>query len=244
MGFAQVGFPTGTMSQTGNKLLTVFRSSIGRKLLTGVTGLALVGFLLEHLYSNLLYFSSDPDAYNENAHFLISLDLVYVLELGLLTFFVVHIIVGVSIYLKKRKARPVGYATYRSAGKPSRQSLSSRTMIVTGLVLLAFLVIHIISFKYGPGIEEGFVVTIDGEPVRDLKRLLEEKFQHPAYAFGYPCVMILLGFHLRHGIWSAFQSLGAMNPRLTPVVYTLGGVLAVLIAVGFLVLPLWIFFST
>ena len=232
------------MSQTGKKLLAAFRSSIGRKLLTGVTGLALVGFLLEHLYSNLLYFSSDPNAYNENAHFLISLDLVYVLEVGLLTFFVVHIIVGISIYLRKRKARPDGYAKYRSAGKPSRQSLSSRTMIFTGLVLLVFLVIHIISFKYGPGIEEGFVVTIDGEPVRDLKRLLEEKFQHPAYAFGYPFVMILLGFHLRHGIWSALQSLGAMSPRLTPVVYTLGGVLAVLIAVGFLVLPLWIFFST
>ena len=149
------------MSQTGKKLLAAFRSSIGRKLLTGVTGLALVGFLLEHLYSNLLYFSSDPNAYNENAHFLISLDLVYVLEVGLLTFFVVHIIVGISIYLRKRKARPNGYTTYRSAGKPSRQSLSSRTMIFTGLVLLVFMVMHVISFTYGPGIHEGFVVTFD-----------------------------------------------------------------------------------
>jgi len=231
------------MSNSGTSVKLALWSSVGKKIVTGITGLALVVFLIEHLYSNLLYFSSDSDAYNENAHFLTSLDLVYVLELGLLTFFVVHIIVGVSIYLRKRKARPDGYATYRSAGKPSRQSLSSRTMIVTGLVLLVFLVIHIISFKYGPGIEEGFVVTINGEPVRDLKRLLEEKFQHPVYAFGYPFVMILLGFHLRHGIWSAFQSLGAMSPRLTPVVYTLGGVLAVLIAVGFLVLPLLIFFT-
>ncbi len=55
--------------------------------------------------------------------------------------------------------------------------------------------------------------------------------------------MILLAFHLRHGIWSALQSLGAMNPRLTPAVYAVGGVLAALIAIGFLVLPLWIFFS-
>lgn len=231
------------MSQTGNKLTGVIRSSIGKKVITGITGLALVIFILEHVYSNLLYFSPNPDAYNENAHFLISLKIIYVLEIGLLAVFLLHIVVGVSIALKKRRARPEGYKKYQSVGKPSRQSLSSRTMIFTGLVLLVFLVIHIITFKFGPGIAEGYVAMIDGEPVRDLKRLLEEKFQHAPYAFGYTFVMILLGFHLRHGIWSAFQSLGAMKPKLSPVVYAIGGVLAVLVAVGFLVLPLWIFFT-
>ena len=231
------------MSTRETTLVAAFRSTVGKKVITGITGLALVIFILEHLYSNLLYFSPNPDAYNENAHFLISLDLVYVIELGLLTFFVVHILVGIRIYLRKRKARPDRYTTYRSVGSPSSQTFSSKTMIVTGLVLLVFLVIHLISFKYGSGIEEGYVATIDGEPVRDLKRLLEEKFQHASYAFGYTFVMILLGFHLRHGIWSAFQSLGAMNSRLSPVVYTIGGVLAVLVAVGFLALPLWIFFT-
>lgn len=231
------------MSSSKTALMAAVRSTVGRKVLTGVTGLGLVVFLIEHLYSNLLYFSSDPTKYNSNAHFLISFELIYVLEFGLLALFVVHVVVGVNIYLRKRKARPIGYTEYHSAGKPSRQSASSRTMIITGLVLLVFLVIHIISFKFGPGIKDGYVAMIDGEPVRDLKRLLDEKFQHPTYAFGYTFAMILLGFHVRHGIWSAFQSLGAMNPRLSPLVYTLGGVLAVLLAVGFLLLPLWIFFT-
>jgi succinate dehydrogenase / fumarate reductase cytochrome b subunit len=89
----------------------------------------------------------------------------------------------------------------------------------------------------------GYVATIDGQQVRDLKRLLVETFQSPIYTFAYVLIMLLLGFHLRHGVWSAMQSLGAMTPRLTPVVYTIGGIIGLGIAVGFLVLPLWIFFG-
>lgn len=116
-------------------------------------------------------------------------------------------------------------------------------MIVTGLILLIFLIIHLFSFKYGPGVAEGYVVNVDGEHIRDLKRLVVEKFQSPFYTFGYVGVMMLLGFHLRHGVWSALQSIGAMNPRWTPAVYTLAAIVGVLIAVGFFVLPLWIYFG-
>jgi succinate dehydrogenase / fumarate reductase cytochrome b subunit len=233
------------MSDRRKKLLAAFQSPIGKKITTGITGLGLTIFVIIHMTGNLSYFSSDAQAYNKYSHFLTEGlgALFYLIEIGLLAFFVFHIITGIQIYLGKRRARNVGYDTYRSSGKPSMQTLSSRTMIVTGLILLVFLVIHLWSFKYGPGIDEGYVVTVDGEPIRDLKRLMAEKFQEPLYAFGYPFVMLLLGFHLRHGIWSAFQSLGAMNPRLTPLVYGIGGLLAVLIAVGFLVLPLYIFFS-
>lgn len=232
------------MSTKGRNLKALVASPIGRKLLTGITGLALTLFVIAHMVGNLSFFSSDPNAYNSYSHTLISLGpLLYAVELGLLAFVVVHIVLGVKIYLGKKQARPQDYDSYKSAGEPSRQSLSSRSMIVTGLVLMVFLVLHILSFKYGPGVEEGYVVTVAGEEIRDLKRLLIEKFQNPLYAFGYPAVMILLGVHLRHGIWSALQSLGAMNQRLTPVVYTIGGLLAAVIAVGFLVLPLWIFFG-
>jgi succinate dehydrogenase / fumarate reductase cytochrome b subunit len=193
---------------------------------------------------NLSYFSSVPGAYNRYANFLLSLGpLFYAIEVGLLAFFVFHIVLGINIYLGKRQARKGAYAKYHSAGKPSMQTISSRSMIVTGLILLVFLVIHLLSFKFGPGIDEGYVTTLDGQPVRDLKRLLEEKFKQPLYAFGYPAVMLLLAFHLRHGIWSAFQSLGATKPRITPYIYAIGGVLGALIALGFLILPLWIYFS-
>ncbi len=217
-------------------------SPVGRKLLTGVTGLVWVLFVIAHMIGNLGYFASD-DAYNLYSDFLLSTGpLIYFVEFLLVVTLLIHVVIGVDIYRKKRRAREHGYAKYKSAGRPSRLSLSSRTMIYTGIVLLVFLVIHLGSFKFGPGIDAGYVSMVGGEPIRDLQRLVTERFQSPLYAFGYPAVMILLGFHLRHGIWSAFQSLGAMNKRLTPLVYGLGTLVAIGVAVGFLVLPLYIFF--
>lgn len=225
--------------------LTSFPSSpIGKKILTGITGLGLTVFVLGHMLGNLSFFSPDEQAYNAYGHKLVSLGpLLWAVEIGLLLFVSVHIVLGIRIYLGKKAARPVDYAVYKSAGEPSRQSAASRTMVVTGVILGVFIVFHVLTFKYGPGIADGYVTTIHGEEVRDLRRLLVEKFQKPLYAFGYPAVMILLGFHLRHGIWSALQSLGAMKPRWSPLVYSIAAVLGAAIAVGFLVLPLWIFFG-
>ncbi|MFC2085735.1 succinate dehydrogenase cytochrome b subunit [Bacteroidota bacterium] len=212
-------------------------------MVTGITGLGLTLFVLGHMAGNLSYFSPDPDAYNKYSHTLISLGpLLWAVEVGLLLFFVFHAFLGVSIWLRRRSARTVGYEVYRSVGSPSLQSTASRSMIVTGGILLLFLIWHLISFKYGPGIGEGFVVTVDGVEMRDMKRLLELKFASPLYTFGYTGIMLLLALHLRHGIWSALQSLGAMSPRLSPIVYGGGLIIGVLIAIGFFVLPLRIYF--
>ncbi len=229
------------MSNRGKTLIAAFRSPVGKKVLTGLTGLGLTVFVLIHMLGNLSYLSGDPNAYNNYADTLLSLGpVLYLIELGLVAFFVIHIVIGINIYLRKRKARAVGYQKYQRVGRPSMQTISSRTMILTGIIVLVFLVIHLISFKYGTYYE---TTTADGAVVRDLKRLMTEKFQSPLYAFGYPLVVILLGFHLRHGVWSAFQSLGATKPRLTPVIYTIGVILAVLVSVGFILVPLYIYFS-
>ena len=222
------------------------RSPIGKKLITGITGLGLVVFVLMHMSGNLAMFSGS-EAYNEYAHFLMSLGpVLYVIEAGLVAFFLFHIVNGIQIWLGKRKARPIGYDTYKSAGKPSQQSAASRSMIITGSILGIFLVIHIISFKFGPGgpgnADLAYVTTVDGVEMRDLSKLVIEKFSSPLYAFGYSFVMVLLMAHLRHGIWSALQSLGAMRPSLTPLVYGIGAVLGVLIGLGFIALPLAIYF--
>ncbi len=229
------------MSNRGKTLIAAFRSPVGKKVLTGLTGLGLTVFVLIHMLGNLSYLSGDPDAYNNYADTLLSLGpVLYIIEVGLVAFFVIHIVIGINIYLRKRKARAVGYTKYKSVGRPSMQTLSSKTMIITGIIVMVFLVFHLLSFKYGTYYE---TTTADGAVVRDLKRLMTEKFQTPLYAFGYPIVVILLGFHLRHGIWSAFQSLGATKPRLTPLIYSIGVVVAVLIAIGFLFVPLYIYFS-
>jgi succinate dehydrogenase / fumarate reductase cytochrome b subunit len=106
-------------------------------------------------------------------------------------------------------------------------------------VLAAFLGLHLWSFKFGTY----YTTQLADEPVRDLARLVVEKFQHPLYAFGYSGVMLLLGFHLRHGIWSALQSLGLQSKAIRFTVYgaSLGGAIA--IATGFVLLPLTIYFG-
>ncbi len=226
------------MTQSRSKLRSLFSSPVGKKLLTGITGLALVVFVLEHMLGNLQFLSGD-DAYNTYAHFLVGLGpALWVVEVILLVFLLMHIALGIKIWMGSRRARSFRYRKNKSAGEPSRQTLSSRSMLVTGLVIGIFLVIHLASFKYGAYYE----TTIDGTVMRDLARLMRQKFHDPAYAFGYPAVVLLLAVHLRHGIWSAFQSLGAMRPSISRPVYTLGGLLGLGIAVGFLIVPIAIFF--
>ncbi|MBE9076108.1 succinate dehydrogenase cytochrome b subunit [Romeria aff. gracilis LEGE 07310] len=217
------------------RLAGIYRSPIGKKLITGVTGLGLVSFVLIHMLGNLTLFYSAA-AYNQYAYAIERLGpLTYAIELGLLGFVIFHAVLGIQIYLDKRRSRPIGYARYASAGEPSRQTLSSRTMIWTGLLLSAFLVWHLATFKFGPR------YPISGTEMRDLSRLVIEKFQQPLYTVGYTAAMGILGFHLRHGIWSAFQSLGVLGKEARSLLYALSLVLAGLIAVGFLGLPLAIY---
>jgi len=225
------------------KLISALMSPVGRKVLTGITGIGLVVFVIAHMIGNLSYFPG-PEAYNGYAHKLLSLGwLFYTIEILLALCFLLHAIIGISIQVRRRRARPVGYKLYKSAGKPSRSGYSARSMIFTGIILLGFLILHLNSFKYGPGISEGYTAALaDGEQVRDLHRLMTEKFKEPLYAFGYPIVMILLGMHMRHGGWSALQSLGMMSRRLSPYVYTFAAALGVLVAVGFIFVPLYIYF--
>jgi succinate dehydrogenase / fumarate reductase cytochrome b subunit len=219
-------------------------SSVGRKILMSLTGVVLFGFIVGHLVGNLQLLSGDADIFNRYGHFLVSLGgLLVLVELFLIACLTIHVVTALQIAWGKRKARPQPYASVRSAGGKSRKSLGSSTMVYTGLLVLVFIVIHLRTFKYGPAEAEGYVSTIDGVEVRDLHRLVVEKFQQIEWVVGYVAAMILLGVHLSHAFWSAFQSLGFYHERYTPVLYLAGRALAVLISLGFLIIPIWIYFS-
>lgn len=224
-------------------LTKLYHSPIGKKVVTGITGIALTLFVLVHMTGNLAFFADETgEAYNRYSHFLThQLGLLfYAIEIVLLLIFALHLSIGLNIWLGKRRARRRNYDTYRTAGGPSRQTLSSRSMVLTGVILLAFTVWHLVSFKYGTYYE----VTYDGVgTIRDIALLVRQRFMTPLYGIGYPAVMLLLAFHLRHGIWSAFQSLGAVRPAATPAVYGTGTLVGIAIGIGFLVLPLAIFFQ-
>lgn len=228
-----------TISSDRPKLINFYTSPIGKKIITGITGLGLALFVLVHMVGNLTLLASSK-AYNQLAHLIESFGiLLYLVEFILLALVIFHVVVGITIRLNSQQARPIGYNQLKSAGEPSKQSLSSRTMMITGIVLLGFLLLHLSTFKFGVY----YSTVIDGVEMRDLASLVIEKFQNPIYAFGYGAVMIMLAVHLRHGIWSAWQSIGLLNDKISPVVYAIALILAVLMAIGFLILPLAIYFG-
>ncbi|MBE7383417.1 MAG: succinate dehydrogenase cytochrome b subunit [Leptolyngbya sp. SIO1E4] len=220
-------------------ILRFYHSPIGKKLTTGITGLGLSLFVLAHMVGNLLMFVGH-DAYNTYAYLLERVwPLLWTVELVLLAVFLLHAATGLYIFRTRLQARPVAYATYASRGEPSLQSLSSRTMIITGGALGTFLVIHLMHFKYGTY----YTTELGGQEVRDLARLVVENFRRPVYTWSYSGVVVLLGFHLRHGVWSALQSLGTMAKSFKPLLYGVSLVFAIAIATGFLILPLAIYFN-
>lgn len=220
-------------------LLKALKSQVGRKILTGITGIGLMLFIIGHLAGNLTLFGS-ADAFNEYTYALESMGvLLYIVEAGLAFFFLLHAYIGISIWWNRRKARPEGYEKYQTKGGPSHQTWASRSMIFTGIVLFVFLVIHIDTFKLG----ETATIVNDGTQMRNLQALVVETFQNPIYAFGYTFVMILLGFHLKHGFWSAFTSLTMKHKKYSAVIYSIGILFAILMAVGFLFIPLYIYFG-
>ncbi|MEM6612984.1 MAG: succinate dehydrogenase cytochrome b subunit [Cyanobacteria bacterium P01_C01_bin.72] len=228
-----------TISSDRPKVINFYTSPIGKKIITGITGLGLSLFVLVHMVGNLTLFAGSK-AYNQLAHFLESWGvLLYLVEFTLLGLALFHIVVGITIRLNTFKARPEGYSQLKSIGQPSKQSLSSRSMAITGGILLGFLILHLATFKFGAY----YPTVVDGVEMRDLAELVIEKFHRPVYAFGYGGVMLLLGVHLRHGVWSAWQSIGVLDAKISPLVYTIALVLAALIAIGFIALPLSIYFG-
>jgi succinate dehydrogenase / fumarate reductase cytochrome b subunit len=211
-------------------------STVGKKVFAALTGLALVGFVIVHLGGNLLLLHPNPHYYNAYSHHLISLGpLLWVAEALLLGFFLFHFVTGAWVTLTNWQARgSESYTVTAYAGDPSRKTLSSRSMIISGLVILTFTVIHLFTFKFGHYYE-----TEDG--LRDFYRLAFEVFSSEAIVIWYVVAMCLLFMHLRHGFWSAFQSLGAMNRRLSNVIYAMGLVLALLLAIGYIGIPIFVY---
>jgi len=221
---------------------TPLGSSVGMKYFMAVTGLGWFLFVVAHLIGNLLLLSSDPAAFNRYSHTLVGLGFPLIAaEIVLLVGLLIHIFSALSVTFDNWQGRQNRYEVYKSRGNPSKKTISSSSMIYTGIILAIFIPLHVYTFKYGPGIEQGYVTTLDGEQIRDLRRLVIETFQSKWYTLWYVAAMTFLGFHLRHGFWSAFQSLGIYHPRLTSVLFVLGAVLAILLALGFIFIPIWVF---
>lgn len=216
-----------------NWVLRWLRSSLGSKVVMAITGILLFGFLVGHMAGNLLVFRGQ-EAMNAYAYFLKSSPiLLWSARLGLLVVFGLHVATAFRLTRQNRAARPERYAYEQTV----QASFASRTMIMSGLVVLAFAVYHLLHFTVGV-VQPAAYSLADRQGRHDVFTMVVLGFRHPLIATSYVVAVALLGLHLSHGLQSLFQSLGLRHPRYTPFI-TLGApILSALLTVGFLAVPL------
>ncbi len=210
-------------------------TSIGKKYLMGFTGLVWAGFVLTHMAGNLLIFAG-ADAYNKYGHAIISNPLIIPAEIFLLIAFLAHIFLAAKLTIENKIAKGSRYLATPSGEKAG--SLASRTMAIQGSIILVFLILHIATFKFGTHYE----TTVNGVVMRDLYKLIIEVFQQPLYVAWYVLALFVLGFHLKHGFGSVFQSFGLKNDHYAPLINKLSCLYGIIVALGFLSQPLYVFF--
>jgi len=210
----------------------VLFSSISKKFIMALAGLFLLTFLPLHLIINLMLLKSNPDTFNKAAHFMATFPLIKIMEVVLIGAILIHISWGIYLQIQNWLARPVGYVS----SNKSEVSFFSRFMIWTGATVFTFLVLHFFNFFF---IKLGLVA---GNP-EDFYSLAHNLFKIPAYNYIYLSCFTLLGFHLYHAFYSAFQTLGLNHRLWTPVVKVVALVYAIILPAGFafISITLWLF---
>lgn len=199
-----------------------------------ISGLLLVIFLLSHLATNMLSVFSE-DLFNEASHFLGTNVFVQVLAQPILIAGVIfHFILGIALEIRNNAARPIGYAKKDK----SNASWMSQNMIISGLVILAFLVLHFIDFWIP---EMTFKYIEQNTPVTDrYYEHLVHTFENPIRVIAYVVAFILLALHLLHGFSSSLQSMG-LNNKFTPGIRKFTQAYAVIVPAGFIIIALYHF---
>ena len=226
-------------------LTTIFKSSIGKKIVMGLTGLFLISFLLVHCGINACIFLNDNgETFNEAAHFMGTNLFIRTAEIGLFLGLLIHIIQGLVLTYENNKKRPIKYAV--NAGNQNSKWYS-RSMGLLGTLLLIFLIIHMGDFwthSRVPGLVGGLPeVEYDGVVYHDLYAKMVEEFKEVFVVILYVISMFSLGFHLLHGFSSAFQSLGINHSKYNPMIKSVGFGFSIIIPLLFVLMPLSIYFG-
>jgi succinate dehydrogenase / fumarate reductase cytochrome b subunit len=206
-------------------LIATLTSSMGKKQIMAVTGLAFCLFVAVHLIGNLTIYGGRNLflSYVEHLH-----GWGYVLtaaELGLVLFALLHIAIGLILFIENLRARPVRYAVKKNAGG---RTIGSITAPYTGFLTLCFIVVHLIKFRF-----------VDKTTTNDYL-LLSDTFAQLGWGLFYVAGVIIVAVHVSHGFWSGFQTLGLNHPKYMPFIKSLGIVLSVIIGVGFVSIPIFI----
>ncbi|HKG05101.1 MAG TPA: succinate dehydrogenase cytochrome b subunit [Pedobacter sp.] len=217
------------MASFGN----AFSSSIGKKLIMGITGLFLISFLLVHCFLNSLIFVNDGGlTYNMGAHFMGTNWIIRAMEVVLFAGLIAHAVQGYRLLVLNRAARPERYAVTNGA---ANSKWYSRSMGLLGTLLLVFLIVHISKFWVMSRFTG--IPTVDANGHHDLFAVMVETFKNPFLVVLYVLAMISLAYHLLHGFASAFQTLGWNHKKYTPIIKSVGVWFSILISLIFAAMP-------
>ena len=208
-------------------LLSHFQTSVGSKVIVALTGLGLVGFVLFHMLGNLQVFEGAV-ALNRYAALLHEMPiLLWMARIGLLSVLIIHVSLAIQLSVRNRRARPVAYVVreYRSA------SMASRTMAVSGMVLLLFIVFHLLHLTAGV-IDSSFPDRLDTEGHRDVYGKIVHAFQNPLVVMLYVVGQLGLGLHVSHAVSSSLQTLGLEYGAFNRLFKVAGPVVALLVVLG------------
>jgi succinate dehydrogenase cytochrome b subunit len=213
-----------------NRLQLFWRSSVGKKVVMAITGLIMLLYLITHVLANLLVFQG-PTRINAYSAFLHGTGgALWAARLVLLAALVLHVIAAVQLAGRRQEARPIGYAAGR---EPQVSTFAARTIRWGGALILAFLIYHILHFTIGSAHPD----FVEGDPYHNVTT----GFRNPIVVIVYLVAMAAVGLHLYHGVWSSGRSLGISPPSPTPLRRTVAVVLALMIWLGFTVIPIAVY---
>jgi succinate dehydrogenase / fumarate reductase cytochrome b subunit len=215
-----------------NRLLHLLSTSIGRKLIVALTGIVLVLFVIGHVSGNMTIYVGQP-ALNNYAHFLQASPMLWVVRLAMLLIVLLHIALGIAVTRENRLARPVNY----QAACPWYLRLYQRRMIITGKVLLVFIVAHVAHLTFGAGVGEVYQLK-DASGHADVYSRVVYAFRNPWIASAYIVAMLLLAMHLKHTVRALFQTLGFFRENYFDFYEWLSWAVTLAVVGGFISIPL------
>ena len=218
-------------------IANAFSSSIGKKLIMGLTGLFLISFLVVHCFLNCFVFIPDNGLmFNTGAHFMATNWLIRAMEVVLMAGLLLHIVQGARLTFENQAARPVKYAYHD--GK-SNSKWYSRSMGLLGTLLLIFLIVHFSQFWVVSRFTG--IPSVDANGHEDLYAVMKETFSNVGWVILYVLSMISLAYHLLHGFASTFQTMGWNHKKYTPIIKAIGVGFSIIIPLLFAAMPVWIY---
>ena len=225
-----------------NWVINFFKSSIGQKVIMSLTGLFLIIFLIVHLLGNLSLLANDGgDTFNSYAYFMTHNPLIKTVSYGLYLFILLHAIQGIVIWTSNRSAKGSKYAVQTR----DNASWASKNMAMLGILIFAFLCIHMGDFWFKMKFTDSLAlvdVSAYDFKVKDLYGRVHMAYKELWIVVVYIVGLIALAFHLLHGFERAFETLGIKHKQYTPLIKFIGKVYAVLVPLGFAIIPIYIYF--